>query len=383
MSLVDDSVVAQKGVVSMLVYLLALCLVLGYCLVTFWPSPTPLVISNIEPSQARALETVTIRGSGFTSGIIVSFDEVAGTVYRTEDTSLTVGLPKHDVGQSRVVVKDLNGQTVAVPSGFTFATAAATPDPPKQSTGTTASASRADTSDRPEIKQSPAPTKEYRALEGSNLSRISFFSVFDFWLRNNVRVLVIVMIVGAFGSLIHVFRSFYWYVGNRTLKNSWLLMYFLLPFSGAGLALLFYLIVRGGISSQAPANPTSIDGYAAMAALVGMFSQEALLKLKQIAAAFFAPAEPGKDPAIPALQIKGITPATGPVAGGTSVTITGSGFASGDRVTFGGIVTPSVTVTNSSQIIAMTPPHAAGIVDVELTSGTGQKTSLPQSFTFQ
>jgi len=383
MNLFDDSVVEQKGIVAMLIYLLTLCFALGYCLVIFWPSPSPLVISTIEPSQAHALDTVTIYGSGFTNGIIVSFDDIAATIYKTESTSLVLKLPKHDASQSRVVVKDLNGQTVAIPDAFTFISGPAAPDATKQSTGATPTVAGAGASGGSEMKQSPAPMNEYRALEGSNLNRISFLSVFDLWLRDNVRVLVVMMIIGALGSLIHVFRSFYWYVGNRTLKNSWLLMYILLPFSGAGLAVLFYLIIRGGISSQAPTNPSSFDGYAAMAALVGMFSQEALLKLKQIAGAFFATAESGKDPAIAGLQIKGITPAVGPIAGGTSVTISGTGFATGDQVIFGGIPATSITVTSSSQLIAITPPHVAGTVDVELTNGAGQKSSLSQGFTYQ
>jgi hypothetical protein len=383
MSFVDDSVVTQKAVVSMLVYLLALCFALGYCLVTFWPSPSPLVISTIEPSQAHPLDTVTIQGSGFTNGIIVSFDDIGGTIYKIENTSVVVKLPKHDSGKSRVVVKDLNGQTIAIPDAFTFTSAAALSEATKQSTGAITTAAGASASGGGDLKQAPEQMKEYRALEGSNLSRISFLSLFHFWLRDNVRVLLIVMIVGALGGLMHVFRSFYWYVGNRTLKNSWLLMYILLPFSGAGLAVLFYLIIRGGISSQAPTNPSSLDGYAAMSALVGMFSQEALLKLKQIAAAFFTPAEAGKDPAIPLLQIKGITPAVGPIGGGTSVTITGTGFASGNQVTFGGIPAASVTVASGSQLIAITPPHAAGIVDIELSNAAGQKSSLPKSFTYQ
>lgn len=383
MSFVDDSVVTQKGAVSMLVYLLALCFALGYCLVIFWPSPSPLVISTIEPGQAHALDTVTIYGSGFTNGITVSFDDLTGTTYKIESSSIVIKLPKHDTGQSRVVVKDLNGQTVAIPNAFTFTSAAAAPDATKPSTGATTTVAGAGASGGADMKESPTPTKEYRALEGSNLYRISFLSLFDLWLRDNVRVLVVMMIIGALGSLIHVFRSFYWYVGNRTLKSSWLLMYILLPFSGAGLAVLFYLIVRGGVSSQAPTIPSSFDGYAAMAALVGMFSQEALLKLKQIAGAFFATAESGKDPAIASLQIKGITPAVGPIAGGTSVTITGTGFATGDQVIFGGIPATSKTVTSSSQLVAITPPHAAGTVDVELTNAAGQKSSLPQSFTYQ
>jgi hypothetical protein len=60
-------------------------------------------------------------------------------------------------------------------------------------------------------------------------------------------------------------------------------MYVLLPFSGALLAMVFYLLVRGGFMPQSNVGSNSTFGFAALAALVGLFSEEATLKLKQIA----------------------------------------------------------------------------------------------------
>src|SRR6202035_4995943 len=36
-----------------------------------------------------------------------------------------------------------------------------------------------------------------------------------------------IIMLGALGGVLHALRSLYWYVGNRNLKRSWLLMYFL------------------------------------------------------------------------------------------------------------------------------------------------------------
>ena len=63
--------------------------------------------------------------------------------------------------------------------------------------------------------------------------------------------------------------------------------------------------------------------------------------------------------------------ALGPVAGGTAVTITGTNFASGATVTFGGTAATSVIVTNSTTITATTPAHAAGAVAVTVTNSNG------------
>jgi hypothetical protein len=59
---------------------------------------------------------------------------------------------------------------------------------------------------------------------------------------------------------------------------------------------------------------------------------------------------------------------SGPVTGGTAVTILGSGFTGGGlTVTFGGVPATSVVVANDSTASVVTPPHAAGLVDVVVT----------------
>jgi hypothetical protein len=117
---------------------------------------------------------------------------------------------------------------------------------------------------------------------------------------NETRLLLLVILAGALGSLIHVTRSFYWYIGQRNLRRSWLAMYVLLPWSGALLALVFYVVVRGGFfSPRASAIDTSPFGFCALAALVGMFSEPAVLKLREVAATLFAPPQVGKNPAPP------------------------------------------------------------------------------------
>ena len=110
------------------------------------------------------------------------------------------------------------------------------------------------------------------------------------------RLLILVMTAGALGSLVHALRSAYWYVGNRNLVRSWVPKYLLLPFCGAILAVLFYFIVRGGfLSPRTNSMQTSLYGFCAMACLVGLFSEQAVLKLKQVAETVFMTTEQGKD----------------------------------------------------------------------------------------
>jgi hypothetical protein len=110
------------------------------------------------------------------------------------------------------------------------------------------------------------------------------------------RLLILVMTAGALGSLIHALRSAYWYVGNRNLVRSWVPKYLLLPFCGAILAVLFYFVVRGGFfSPRTTSMHTSPYGFCALACLVGLFSEQAVLKLKQVAETVFMTTEQGKD----------------------------------------------------------------------------------------
>jgi hypothetical protein len=80
--------------------------------------------------------------------------------------------------------------------------------------------------------------------------------------------------------------------------------------------------------------------------------------------------------------VTSVSPSTGPAAGGTAVTITGTNFASGATVTFGGTAATNVAVTNSTTITATTPAHVAGVVTVTVTNSNGLSGSLASGFTY-
>jgi len=69
--------------------------------------------------------------------------------------------------------------------------------------------------------------------------------------------------------------------------------------------------------------------------------------------------------------VEGVLPVTGPAAGGTAVTISGSGFTGATAVTFGGTAATSVVVVNSNTITAVTPAKAASTVSVAVTTPRG------------
>jgi hypothetical protein len=113
---------------------------------------------------------------------------------------------------------------------------------------------------------------------------------------SDFRLLLIVALAGALGSTLHSLRSFYWYVGQGELVWRWVAKYVLLPFVGATIALVFYLVIRGGLfSTQGSTELVSPYGFAALAALVGLFSEQAVLKLKEIAENIFTKPAPGNN----------------------------------------------------------------------------------------
>ena len=64
------------------------------------------------------------------------------------------------------------------------------------------------------------------------------------------------------------------------------------------------------------------------------------------------------------VTVTSLSVTTGSTAGGTSTTITGTGFASGSIVVIGGVRATSVVSVNSTTITCVTPANTAGAKDV-------------------
>lgn len=69
--------------------------------------------------------------------------------------------------------------------------------------------------------------------------------------------------------------------------------------------------------------------------------------------------------------VTSLSPTGGPVGGGNTVTVNGTGFTGATLVTFGGTAGTSLTVVNDTQLTVVAPPHLAGTVDVLVTTGSG------------
>ncbi|MFT3711239.1 MAG: IPT/TIG domain-containing protein [Archangium sp.] len=77
-----------------------------------------------------------------------------------------------------------------------------------------------------------------------------------------------------------------------------------------------------------------------------------------------------------------LSPSSGTTAGGTVVTITGTGFLPNATVSFGTAASPTVTVVSSTEITAVTPATPVSVVGVTVRNADGQTASIDRSFRF-
>lgn len=80
-------------------------------------------------------------------------------------------------------------------------------------------------------------------------------------------------------------------------------------------------------------------------------------------------------------RIAGIAPSSGSVSGGTTLSIGGTGFQNGAKVTLGGVAATVITLTSGS-IAVKTPAHVAGSVDLVVTNPEGYSATLAGGFTY-
>jgi hypothetical protein len=193
-------------------------------------------------------------------------------------------------------------------------------------------------------------------------------------------VVWLMMLAGALGAILHGLRSFYWYVGNRQLVWSWIPMYFFLPIIGAATSTVFYLIIRGGLLPGATESD-NVYGLMAIGTLVGLFSQQALEKLKSVSEVIFTVPPTGKDaqPEKPPLIVEKVDPPEG--TENQMVTIPGRGFSQEVMVTFDDM--PAKVAKVEDQAITVTTPlHPPGNVKVVVIQG-GARVEAPGGFTYK
>ena len=73
------------------------------------------------------------------------------------------------------------------------------------------------------------------------------------------------------------------------------------------------------------------------------------------------------------LEVHGMSPVRGSIAGGTYVIVSGAGFVEPLAITFGDVPAEEVEILDSATLAVRTPPHPEGSVEVVVTVGEGDE----------
>ena len=82
-------------------------------------------------------------------------------------------------------------------------------------------------------------------------------------------------------------------------------------------------------------------------------------------------------------QLQGVSPNSGPLGGGTAITVNGTNFDARTKVSVGGLICSNIAFQGSGAIDATTPPGTAlGSADVEVINSDGQRSKMKGAFTY-
>jgi hypothetical protein len=183
---------------------------------------------------------------------------------------------------------------------------------------------------------------------------------------------VMVAFAGALGAVVHSLRSLVIYIGNRELRWSWIPFYVVRPVLGAALATLLYVVLRAGLfSPSSSSRQASPYGFAAVAALAGLFSDQAIEKLKKVAEELFEKLPAGKD-AITLLPVAQTGEAT--AIQPTTATVVGTVNPRGLETTFHFEYGPTDAYGNATPAVSAGTGHVERPARADLTSLTAGTT---------
>ena len=336
-----------------------------------WFDPTPsAVVSGVFPPNGGAGTPVTIRGSGFSGAVAVSFGTVTTNFEVDGDSQILAWAPAGPSGLVDVTVIAPGGATAAsVADQFTYIPL----KPPKPSP----------------LSLSP----NFGAVAGgtfvillgtgfTNATSVTFGGqAAKFDVVSDGRILAVsppapggtpqavdIIVTTPIGTSTAVPQDGFTYAAVPAVTQ-------LTPAEGPYLGGAKVVIGGSGFSGADEVlfgvTPADFqfwsDGVVTATAPPGVGVVPVAVRTK-LGLSATGPASQFTYAAIPA--VAQLTPQSGPAAGGTSVVIGGQGFTGGTTVAFGGVVAPAFTVNSDIQITAISPP-GSGVVDVTVTTSGG------------
>jgi hypothetical protein len=186
--------------------------------------------------------------------------------------------------------------------------------------------------------------------------------------------LIIVVAAAAIGAAIHALTSLSTFVGNRSFVATWTWWYVIRVPVGTGIAAVLYFLLRAGFVSIGPSGGNiNAYGVAAFSGLAGMFSKQAVDKMRELFDTMFKSGGDAqrKDKVDSSFTIDHAIPASLPAGSANLViTVVGQGFTAGIQAGVSG-QRRDVTVRSSTEVqVTLQSPDVAvpGIISLMLTA---------------
>ncbi len=345
------------------------------------PAGPSVSVVGVAPAFGPATggTTITITGANFAAGAAVGVGGAAATsVTFVSSTSLTAVTPAGTVGPQSVLVTNPNGQSGTLASAFTYLGTAPTLATISPTSGPIAGGTAVTLTGTGFLAGAAV------AIGGATATSVTVISSTQIAAVTGAgpigpQSVVVTNVDGQSASL----ANGYTYMGAAPTLTS------VTPTSGpatggtvaslagSGFAAGATVTVGGAaatVFSVAPAlvvvgTPTGAVGPATVT-ITNLDGQSASL----VSGFTYTTSPP---------TVSAVSPAAGPLAGGTAVTISGSNFALGATVTVGGTLATSVTVVSATSITAVTPAGPIGPAAVTVTNLDGRSGSAPGAFTYQ
>jgi hypothetical protein len=316
---------------------------------------------------------VTITGSGFLGADGVTFDTLAGTGFTVvDDTTITVTTPAHAVGPVDVVVLDELGGDSA-PLEYTYLAVAATltsldPTTGPQAGGTVVTLTGSGFTGATGVTFGGTPGTVFTVVNDTTITVIS---------PAGAAGTVDVVVVDDAGNSDPLDFE---YLADGATADS------LTPPSGSEAGGTVVTITGSGFLGATGVTFDGLDGTAFT--VVDDTTITVTTPARAAGPVDVIVEDPsGNSDALEyeyladAALAASLAPSSGSEAGGTLVTITGSGFLGATGVTFDGIAGTPFTVVSDTTITAVAPAHAAGLVPVVVTDDAGDSDPLEFEYT--
>lgn len=142
-------------------------------------------------------------------------------------------------------------------------------------------------------------TKIFNGINESNNTRIITLPFTDsrFYVGPETLLIFVMMLSGALGACVYSLWAAASHLGKGDFDyEKWKMWYYTRPLIGAGLSIFFYFLIRGGLLTiGAEFMAINIVAIAGLSGLIGMFVEQAIKKLNELANATFGSSKNDKN----------------------------------------------------------------------------------------